>query len=124
VFPADFDASSFYATSVPFAATDRDEATAWNSGGLPPQWIAFDLGEEHVLARIELLTTQDPAGSTTHLIEGAVVEGSWFTLGSLEGATRENQLLEWNGSAAVRWVRVTTTVSPSWVGWREIRFFK
>jgi hypothetical protein len=124
VFPVDYSASASYGTSVPFAATDRDEASTWNAGAGAPQWIAFDLGEVDVVKRIELLTNQVPAGDTMHVVEGAASEGAWFPLATFAGTTQDNQLLRWNGSASVRWVRVTTTQSPSWIAWREIRVFK
>jgi hypothetical protein len=124
VFPVDETASSSYSTSLPFAATDRDDVSSWNAGGPAPQWISFDLGEVKTLQRIELLTLQSPAGETTHVIEGSLDGTSWFPVGTLSGMTDGNQLLQWTGSTSARWVRVTTTKSPSWVGWHEIRFFK
>ncbi|HPY20330.1 MAG TPA: discoidin domain-containing protein, partial [Polyangiaceae bacterium] len=77
VFPTDEIASSSYSTSLPFAATDRNDNSSWNAGGYAPQWIAFDLGNTNPLQRIELLTIQDPSGNTVHVLEGSFDGASW-----------------------------------------------
>ena len=50
-------------------AIDGDEATAWNAGDFPPQWIEIDLGQPCVIDRIRLLVMQNPAGDTVHVVE-------------------------------------------------------
>jgi hypothetical protein len=127
VFPVVTTASSVAASQLsgPFSATDRDPSTQWRANDSAPQWLEFDLGPGVALSRVKLLTAQQPAGRTTHVVKGATTKGVWFTLGTLSGDTGDNQLLTLAiPSTPVRWVRVTTTVSPSWVAWREVSFFR
>lgn len=125
VYPIDFDASNSRGWQTPFAAIDRDERDSWNSGANAPQWIDFDFGGSTHLSRIEFLTAQTPAGPTVHRILGATTNnGPWTLLGVLSDNTHDNQLCTWTGPSDYRWVRVRTDVSPSWVSWREVRFFR
>ncbi len=46
-----------------------------------------------------------------------------MTLATLKGATADNNVLTATvdlGTPALRYLRVETTASPSWVAWREI----
>jgi len=42
----------------------------------------------------------------------------------LSGNTDDNQLLSWKGAADIACLRVLTSQSPSWVGWREISVWR
>ena len=114
-------ASTSYPGMVPFLAFDGDLTNAWNSGGGPTAWILADLGGSTRLNSITLTVAQNPAGQTTHTIEGQTLTG-WTTLGVLKGSTQENKKLTWSGTADISKVRITTSQSPSWVSWHEIQF--
>jgi hypothetical protein len=107
----------------PTNVTDGNLDSAWIAGDGPPQWIELDLGGGRRIETIRLLVTQHPAGRTTHVVtwlgpgrtvvgrrtfRGRTEDGDWLTV-ALDPA-----------AARVRYVRIETTASPSWVAWREI----
>jgi F5/8 type C domain-containing protein len=102
---------------------DGDPDTLWNAGAGPPAWIEIDLGEAMAPSLIRLYVAQSPEGATEHRVYGRADAGGAATLlGTLAGATADHQVLELNsaGWPAVRFVRIETVTSPSWVAWREI----
>ena len=105
-------------------AVDGDTATDWGSGAFPPQWIQIDLGAEARVSEIRLLATQNPAGYTEHSILVGASPGDLVEVHRFQQETRSGQWLIFSPEAplaGVRFVRVLTTRSPSWVGWVEIR---
>ena len=121
IFPVGSSASSSYTGTSPFLAFDRNTNDMWNSGGPPAAWIAADLGGSTRVKSITVTTSQNPAGATTHLIEG-LSRGTWQPLGTLQLNTQDNQSLGLTGTWDISAIRVTTSKSPSWVAWREISF--
>jgi hypothetical protein len=105
-------------------AVDGDPSTTWNSGRWPPAWIEIDLGRAVAVTEIRLTVAQSPVGVTEHRIWGRAVDaGELVLLGTLSGQTTDSQSLRLTSPGtwpAVRWLRVETTASPSWVAWREI----
>jgi hypothetical protein len=77
-----------------------------------------------MLSEIQLTVSQFPAGATEHRVWGRAAPGSELVLlGTLSGETTDYQILTLTSPGswpAVRFVRVETTASPSWVAWREI----
>jgi hypothetical protein len=82
------------------------------------------MGEAHALSLIRLYVAQSPPGPTEHRIYGRTDAGSELRLlGVLAGSTFDYQVLELGAVSdwpAVRFVRIETVASPSWVAWREI----
>jgi predicted amidohydrolase YtcJ len=108
------------------AAVDGDPEAVWNSGDDAPQWIEIDLGAAFDLDRLVLTVAQYPEGVTTHQVFGRGEAGSSRLLGEVRGDTSDQQQLEVSPSpawAAVRYLRIVTTESPSWVAWREIEVY-
>jgi hypothetical protein len=112
-------------------AVDGDTTTIWNSGkftsstfGGGPQWITIDLGTTYSISEVKLTFVQTPAGFSTNYIYGSVDGSTWTLLFSWYNSwTFDLQVVDYNlptASAAVRYVKVTTTDSPSWVAWRDI----
>jgi hypothetical protein len=106
-------------------AVDGDPGTFWSAGGFPPKWIEVDLGEPADINRVRLTTSQTPAGPTTHEVygKGPGTKGAWQLLHRFEGITSDGEDLKkaWpKAVTGIEFVRVVTTASPSWVGWREI----
>jgi len=108
-------------------AIDGAPGTVWISGGGPPQWIEVDLGQPSDVAAIELVVAQSPDGPTRHRILIGPRRTDLREVAVLRGQTADGQTLTFDVSAAagrdVRFVRVETSVSPSWVAWREMRVF-
>lgn len=119
-------ASSSWPDAPPSAAVDGNPGTSWNSGGFPPASIDLDLGATHAVTRVRLRVNQSPDGNTTHEIYGGPSLSSLALLRTLSGFTTTSTWLETSFSPAagnVRFLRVRTTVSPSWVGWFEIEVY-
>jgi WD40 repeat protein len=103
---------------------DGEFVLFWGSGDYARQWVEIDLGSRKRVRRIELFAAQTPAGATTHVVLGRNRGGPWRTLATLRGQTFDGQVLvhAFAGNLRpVRWIRVTTVRSPSWVAWKEIR---
>lgn len=118
-------ASSSLPGARPGLAVDGDPATNWSSGTGPPAWIELDLGRGRTVGLVRLRIAQFPEGRTVHRLlgRGPGTGGKWVTLAVLRGRTGDAQVLEWRPDVArtgLRWLRVETTESPSWVAWREI----
>ena len=106
-------------------AVDGDPGTFWSAGGSLPQWIEIDLGRPCDIKGVRLITSQSPAGPTTHAVygKGSGTEGAWRLMHRFRGDTADGEVLDetWpQPFSGVEKIRVVTTKSPSWVGWREI----
>lgn len=117
-------ASQWLADSPPERAVDGEVNTLWGAGGFAPQWIEVDLEQQATIVQIRLAVAQTPAGETTHRVWGLTApDAGYQLLHDFIGETKEGMVLEytpetpWQG---IRFVRVETLNSPSWVAWREI----
>ena len=119
--------SGTFAGDVGPFAVDGLGITGWNSGSGPPGSIQIDLGSAHTISEVRLLTSQDPAGPTTHQIQVRKENGLFFkTEATLTGATTGDMWLRWipkKPLKGIRWIRIVTTSSPSWVAWREVQVY-
>jgi hypothetical protein len=108
-------------------AVDGSVGTLWIAGAGPPQWIEVDLGQAVDIASLELVVGQSPDGLTRHRIlvgdqRGDLHEAAVLREDTVDGQTLAVELSLSDGRA-VRFVRIETTLSPSWVAWREVRIF-
>ena len=103
---------------------DHDLQKGWNSGAGVPGWIQLDLGRQAIIGKLRLYTEQTPPGPTTHQILGGNSPDTLVPLGTLDGETAGGQWLEIQVKGLVRYVRVITVKSPSWVGWRELEVWE
>ncbi len=104
-------------------AVDGWNSSAWESGGEPRQWIEIDLEGEHTIHGIRLVPSQFPEGPTVHVVEMASADGPMSVVHAFEGDTADSQPLTHQFAEAlvgIRYVRVTTTSSPSFVSWYEV----
>ncbi len=107
----------------PSAAVNGQTADWWGAGAPPPQWIEIDLGTPANIRLIRLVTSQSPEGETVHQILGGGTSEKLNILYEFRGRTSDQQVLEFKPAspiAGIRYIRVLTTQSPSWVAWREI----
>ena len=90
----------------------------WNAGGFPTNWIQVDFGSPQRFSAISAVVDQLPDGITNHdvALDGAPAF-SW------SGYTENLDVLSHTFATmqTAQTVRITTTVSPSWVAWREIQ---
>jgi hypothetical protein len=93
--------------------------SSWNSGDFASQWIEVDFGTPRRFSVIEGVVNQLPlSGATLHEV---TLDGtSAFTW---SGTTVHEQVLSYrfSGMQTAQRIRITTTASPSWVAWFEIR---
>lgn len=104
-------------------AIDGKAETIWNAGAGPSQWLEIDLRAARTVERIRLMVSQYPAGATTHLVSVRAAGGSWGKVATLSGRTTDGQWLDVRPAkalAGIRYIRIETTTSPSWVAWREV----
>ena len=116
-------ASSSFATNPPDLAVDGSYWSYWSSGGFPPAWIEVDLGGQHTIGLIVLSITQLPDSNTVHRVYGkAQVGDSYELLHEFAGFTRDLDTLSFAPTITqpMRFIRIDTVSSASWVGWREI----
>lgn len=120
-------ASMSLSDSPPWRAVDGGTGTLWNSGDYAPQWIEIDLGGARPIGQISLLIAQLPEGETVHRVLGkARPDDPFRLLHEFAGSTADGQRLEYAPPAPwenVRFLRIETTQSPSWVAWREIEVY-
>jgi hypothetical protein len=120
-------ASAEQATTPATNAVDGDPTSLWIAGDFAPQWIEIDLGAPVRVAAIRLGVAQTPReGDTVHAVLGRSREGSYRELHVFSERTTDGQLLEYVPPTPwgdVRYLRVETRASPSWVAWREIEVF-
>jgi F5/8 type C domain-containing protein len=110
---------------LPKLAFDGDPQTVWSSGDGVPGWIQIDLGQPTTISTIRLNVSQFPPGPTTHQVSAGPTPDNLAPLGTLDGNTTDGQVLELNKSASnVRYVKIETVKSLSWVAWREIEIYK
>ena len=103
---------------------DHDPQKPWNSGGFAPGWIQLDLGQPTTITKVRLLTAQNPPGPTSHQILGGLTPDSLTLLGALDGDTADSQWLELQVKGQVRYLKIETLKSPSWVAWGEIEVYE
>ncbi len=105
-------------------AFDGDTNRIWNAGRSPVAWIEVDLGRDVEIAALRLDPAQTPTpGDTVHRIYGrADGDTAEILLAELAGTTEDGVwvMARLDHPRAVRYVRIETVVSPSWVAWREI----
>jgi hypothetical protein len=109
-------------------AVDGLAETWWGAGAFAPQWIQIDLGAAYAVTRLRLIVAQSPSGSTDHRVwvRGSAPGDQERLLHEFAGQTTDSDSLNYTPAQPVeevRYVRVETVSSPSWVGWREIEVF-
>ena len=124
---ADVRASQSIPQNPSSLAVDGVRGTNWIAGGGPPQWIEIDLGGAQAVSKIELVVSQSPSGPTRHRVSVGATRGTMQPVAVLQGSTLDGDVLKVElaseDGGAVRFVRIDTTDSPSWVAWYEVRVF-
>jgi len=120
--------SQAFASNPARMAVDGDLDNWWGAGAFAPQWIEIDLGANYVITSIRLLPSQSPAGETVHrlLVMGTTTGNSYEIMHTFRESTADFRWLTFNLSEplrGIRFIRVETVSSPSWISWREIQVF-
>jgi F5/8 type C domain len=104
-------------------AVDGDPITQWSAGAFPIQWIQIDLGASYTVGEIRLTVGQWPAGQTVHQLWVGANLDAMQLVNEFSGQEFDFDILNYAPATPlenIRYVRVVTTESPSWVSWREI----
>jgi hypothetical protein len=108
-------------------AADGHRVGSWSSL-YAPQWVEIDLGMRPSIGRVSLAVAQPPDGKTNHVILGqATMHDRWRGLAELNSMTHDRQLPTATAARPwrnVRYVRVESRQSPSWVACKEIAVFR
>ncbi|MBU1297917.1 MAG: cellulase family glycosylhydrolase [Bacteroidetes bacterium] len=98
----------------------------WVAGDNAPQWIEIDLQKPEPINKIRLMVAQTPAGETIHQIWVRESNKDYRMFKEIRGRTTDSQVLEFptSGLTNIRFIKVVTVKSPSWVGWKEIEIIK
>jgi hypothetical protein len=108
-------------------AVDGSPEFIWNSGDFAPQWIEIDLGAPQSIGRVALLSAQSPEGDTVHRVLARASAGDPYELlHEFAGFTSDAQWIHYSPQEPwenVRYLRIKTIGSPSWVAWREIQVY-
>lgn len=117
--------SGAYGSHLAANAIDGDVGTSWIVAGAPGGWIEVDLHEDSVVGTVELVVEQTPEGETIHVLMGrGSEEQEYRDLHIFSGRTYGGQVLAYSPEAPwvdLRFLRVETIQTPSWVAWKEIR---
>jgi hypothetical protein len=104
-------------------AVDGTTQARWGAGDFAPQWIQIDLGAPRSIAEIRLVVAQSPDGNTLHEVWGGGSETGMTLLHVFDGPTTDGQVLRFQPAQAldgIRYLRIVSRESPSWIGWQEI----
>lgn len=93
----------------------------WNAGDYAPQWLELDVNlTAGNLVGIVAVTSMDPAGNATHAVS---VDGNAIHTWSGAMTAGENLMFKLDAPMMAKSVRVSTTVSPSWVSWAAVSLY-
>jgi hypothetical protein len=107
-------------------AADGSTCTVWNAGAGAPQTITFDLGTPTRIDVVALVPEMTPDGQVAHEVAFSD-DGRSFQVGHrVEAPMRSGAQVELvlPRPERARFVRVTSSRSPSFVAWREIGLFR
>ncbi len=124
LFPLATSASGASATAG--LASDGSTCTIWNAGGHAPHSVTLDLGAPTRVDVIALVPEMTPNGQVSHEIAFSD-DGRTFQVGHRLQAPMQSGVaveLVLPSPERARFVRVSTSASPSWVAWREIGLFR
>jgi hypothetical protein len=108
---------------APPLAVDGDPNTQWSAGAFPTQWIEIDLGAAYAIGEIRLTVGMWPSGETVHRLWIGSSAESMRLVTEFIGQEVDFAVLTFTPATPlvnIRYVRIETTDSPSWVSWREI----
>ena len=106
--------------------TDGNTETFWNAGGYAPQWVQIDLQNNYNISSIRLNPEITPSGRTVQKISVSEDLKVWKEIDNFtENNTASGRVISrnYNNLLNIRGIKVETTLSPSYVAWREIEVF-
>ena len=106
-------------------AFDGLNTTSWGISGGALGWISVDLGSISSVDHIVFNVEQTPSGDTTHEIYSSVNGINWQLEETINSYTVDNTDFTryYTNLNGIRYLKIQTTSSPSWVAWNEISVF-
>ncbi|MEZ4389605.1 MAG: discoidin domain-containing protein [Polyangiales bacterium] len=120
-------AQSAWSGQVATRANDGNRCTGWNAGTYPQRWWQVDLREVMPIRGITLIPDQSPSPANVVHVVSVSSNGSSFTNVRTISQVMSNggtYSFDFGQNVSARYVRVTTTSSPSWVAWSEVGVFR
>jgi hypothetical protein len=96
---------------------------SWNAGHGAPAWIELDLGNSTYVSAVRMVPEQSPAGPVTHHVYAGNTPNPTTLVGTYSGIGWTLEGFAVDVLDIVRYVRIHTVSSPSWVAWREIEVY-
>ena len=120
-------ASSFYGPSGSPTVqgnylVDRLSGGGWNSGGFAPKYVQLELPTTYNISNVLLKVSQSPNGVTRDELSTGATTSSLQVVRTLNSYTSAGQWINITFNpqlSGIRFLRVTTTSSPSWVAWHK-----
>lgn len=111
----------------PSALVDGNLNSLW-VGGPVTQSVTLDLKSSQTISKVNLVVEQNPSGNSVHnvYISTTGTAGSWTLWKTFSGNTVAGQTLSFVPPfpiGNIRYIKVETTSSTSWVAWREIETY-
>eukprot|EP01116_Phalansterium_solitarium_P004955 TRINITY_DN161_c0_g1_i2.p1 TRINITY_DN161_c0_g1~~TRINITY_DN161_c0_g1_i2.p1 ORF type:complete len:451 (+),score=161.84 TRINITY_DN161_c0_g1_i2:113-1465(+) len=95
----------------------------WNAGAGPEQWIEGNLKSVQKVKGISMECDQFVEGRSYHVVTVGKDPNPTQVVATFDGNTKNKQILSANWQEMdIQYVRITTTVSPTWVAWTDIQF--
>ena len=104
-------------------ASDGSADTCWSAGSGAEQWIQIDLGKPTSVKMVRLVISQYPEGQTDHQLWAGASPDRLTMIHEFKGYTKDPDVLEYSPPSPlidIRFIKLVTIQSPSWVAWREI----
>ena len=94
----------------------------WNSRDFPPAWVGIDLGSALDVSCVALLPCMDPPskGRVKHVIQAGAQSTRMQFVHTYDESAEDNVWILIPIREKVRFIHISTLLSPSWVAWRRV----
>lgn len=112
----------------PGNALDGDHiVTAWNANAGAVSWIQIDLNKTARVRKVRITPCMTPAGTTTENFHYSPTGTGWYSMGTSTAARTDK--VGWDyvvdpPQTDVRFLRISTMSSPSWVCMHEVEVYE
>ncbi len=115
--------SNIYQGSKPESLVDGNLSLGWNSGAFAPQWAILDLHSPKSISQLRLMSGQSPDGQVLFKITLSSEDHSTVFELTLDRYVKAGQWINipmLSSIANVRYIKLETIKSPSWIAWQEL----
>ncbi len=119
--------SNYTSGSTANFANDGNRCTGWNAGTYAPRWWMVDLRAVTDVRGVTLVPGMSPTtASVVHVLEASNDGSSWRTIRTVSQVmtSGQNYPIDFGTVQSLRYLRVTSTSSPSWISWVDVGVFR